>query len=303
MAGRSRSGRLVVARQSGLGRGLAALLPSGPEHGELRHVGPPSGEDGGAMAELSAQLMASLATTESGLSLIYQALDGLVDQFGLRDAAVVIDEAGMSRQVFTAGRRPLDTEEEQELLEAEPGLYTEPALDPQQVDPSILTSLCTVALRLDLLRYDSWHDPLTGLFDRRSFDRLLEMAVARSLRYNWAFTLVLLDVDSLKEINDTKGHQAGDKALRALGERLRHVLRYGDNAARIGGDEFALILPNTHPEDVPALLERVAAPQPGEPPIASFSYGIAAAPADAENSEALVKLADQRLYEAKEARR
>jgi diguanylate cyclase (GGDEF)-like protein len=255
------------------------------------------------MAELSAQLMAALATSESGLSLIYKALDGLVEQFALRDAAVVIDEPGLSRQVFCAGRRPLDNEEEQELLEAEPGLYTDPPLDPHQFDPSMLTSLCTVALRLDLLRYDSWHDPLTGLFDRRSFDRLLEMGVARSLRYNWAFTLVLLDVDSLKQINDTKGHPAGDAALQALGERLRHVLRYGDIAARIGGDEFAVILPNTHPEDVPALLERVAAAQPGEPPIASFSYGIAATPADAENSEALVKLADQRLYEAKEARR
>jgi diguanylate cyclase (GGDEF)-like protein len=295
---------VVVARQSGLGRGLAALLPSGqPEQGHLQYVGPPSGEDGGAMAELSAQLMAGLATSESGLSLIYKALDGLVDQFNLRDAAVVIDEPGLSRQVFTAGRRPLDTEEEQELLEAEPGLYTDPPLDARQLDPTMLVSLCTVALRLDLLRYDSWHDPLTALFDRRSFDRLLEMAVARSLRYNWAFTLVLLDVDSLKQINDTRGHPAGDEALRALGERLRHVLRYGDNAARIGGDEFALILPNTHPEDVPALLERVAAPQDGDAPIASFSYGIAAAPADAEDSEGLVRLADQRLYEAKEARR
>ncbi len=293
-----------MARQSGLGRGLAALLPSGPpEHGQLHYVGPPSGEDGGAMAQLSAQLMASLATSDSGLSLIYQALDGLVEQFGLRDAAVVIDEPGLSRQVFTAGRRPLDTEEEQELLEAEPGLYTDPPLDTRQFDPAVVTSLCAVALRLDLLRYDSWHDPLTGLFDRRSFDRLLEMGVARSLRYNWSFTLVLLDVDSLKQINDTQGHPAGDQALRALGDRLRHVLRYGDIAARIGGDEFALILPNTHPEDVPALLERVAARQPGEPPIVPFSYGIASTPADAEDSEALVKLADRRLYEAKEARR
>jgi diguanylate cyclase (GGDEF)-like protein len=251
------------------------------------------------MAEVSAQLMAALATSESGLSLIYKALDGLVEQFSLRDAAVVIDEPGLSRQVFCAGRRPLDDEEEQELLEAEPGLYTDPPLGPQDFDPSLLTSLCTVALRLDLLRYDSWHDPLTGLYDRRSFDRLLEMAVARSLRYNWAFTLVLLDVDSLKQINDTSGHQAGDEALRALGERLRHVLRYGDNAARIGGDEFALILPDTPPEAVDALLERARSATGFERPSPSFSYGWAQIPGDATERDKLVAIADRRLYEAK----
>jgi diguanylate cyclase (GGDEF)-like protein len=303
VAGRAALGEGVVARQGGLGRGLAALLPTeGHEHGHLHFVAPPSGEGAGAMAEFSAQLMAALAASQSGLSLIYRALDGLVSQFELRDAAVVLDEPGLARQVFCAGRRPLDEDEEQELLSAEPGLYTDPPLDPRRFDPSMLTSLCTVALRLDLLRYDSWHDPLTALYDRRSFDRLLEMAVARSSRYNWAFSLVLLDLDELKRLNDTRGHQAGDEALRALGERLRHVLRYGDNAARIGGDEFALILPNTDPEDVPALLERVAAPQEGEAAIPAFSYGIATCPADAEDADTLVRIADQRLYEAKEGR-
>ena len=60
------------------------------------------------------------------------------------------------------------------------------------------------------MRYDAWHDPLTGLYDRRSFDRLLEMAVARSVRYGWQFTLVMLDLDDLKVINDREGHAAGD---------------------------------------------------------------------------------------------
>jgi len=293
-----------VTRRSGLGRGLAALLPTAAqEHGHLHYVEPPSGEGAGAMAEFSRQLMAELATNESGLSLIYKALDGLVRQFELRDAAVVIEEPGMARQVFCAGRRPLDDDEEQELLTAEPGLYTDPPLDARRFDPSMLTSLCTVALRLDLLRYDSWHDPLTGLYDRRSFDRLLDMATARSLRYNWPFTLVLLDLDGLKRLNDTLGHPAGDEALRALGDRLRRVLRYGDNAARIGGDEFALLLPNTDPEDVPALLERVGTTALGEADIPGFSYGLAVCPAEAEDTETLVRLADERLYAAKESRR
>ena len=61
-----------------------------------------------------------------------------------------------------------------------------------------MLSLCVLALRLDVLRYDAWHDPLTGLYDRRSFDRLLEMAIARSTRYGWPFTLVMLDLDHFK---------------------------------------------------------------------------------------------------------
>ena len=131
---------------------------------------------------------------------------------------------------------------------------------------------------MEVLRYDSWHDPLTGLFDRRSFDRLLEMSVARSLRYHWPFTLVVIDLDGLKQINDGQGHAAGDAALQALGERFRRVLRFGDNAARIGGDEFAMILPNTDPDDVPPLLERIGSSQLGDRPCPAFSYGVAQCP-------------------------
>ncbi len=292
-----------MTRRSGLGRGLEGLLPTSAS---VENPGPhfestPS-QDMGSMSAFSAELVNELATNQSGLGLIYKALDGLVERFGLRDAALILEEPGLGRQVFSAGRRPLDEDEEEGLLAAEPGLYTDPLVEDGRFDATMLTSLCVVGLRQDLLRYDAWHDPLTGLYDRRSFDRLLEMAVARSIRYSWPFTLVILDLDDFKALNDREGHAAGDMALRSLGDRFRHVLRFGDNAARIGGDEFALILPSTEPDDVPALLERVAAATDTEPAAQPFSYGIALCPTEADDFDTLFRLADERLYEAKASR-
>jgi diguanylate cyclase (GGDEF)-like protein len=327
-----------VTRQGGLGRGLADLLPDArdPEPHPVEHHFPPlpgvgtsetpaarehvktkdgsEDTDDGAtevgslgneetdVADLGAELVADLATDRSGLAIIYRALDGLVAQYDLHDAAIVIDESGLGRQVFRAARKPLDDPGGEALLDAEPGLYTDPPLEAAAVDASLLSSLCVVALRMEVLRYDSWHDPLTGLFDRRSFDRLLDMSVARSLRYHWPFTLVVIDLDGLKQINDGQGHAAGDAALQALSERFRRVLRFGDNAARIGGDEFAVILPNTDPDDVPMLLERIGSSQLGDRPCPAFSYGVAQCPAEADDTSSLFKLADSRLYEAKKAR-
>ena len=252
--------------------------------------------------ELTSQLAADLAANESGLAIIYRALDALVAEHGLDDAAIVIDEPNLGRQVFRAGRRVLD-EDDEALLSAPEGLYTEPALPDADFNRSLITSMCVLALRMDVLRYDAWHDPLTGLYDRRSFDRLLDMAVARSVRYGWPFTLVLLDMDKLKVINDTEGHAGGDLAIRDLGDRMRRTLRYGDNAARIGGDEFALILPDAMSDTVPTLVERLRN-TPGLrdlPP--EFSYGAAVCPEEAESVEALFNLADSRLFEHKQQRK
>jgi diguanylate cyclase (GGDEF)-like protein len=266
---------------------------------DLRRDTPPAAVCVNAFSD---DLAASIATTDSGIALIYKALDALLDQFELDDAAVVLEEPGMGRQVFCAGRRPLRAEDE-ELLVSPPGLYTQPALDDHGFDRSLMLSLCVLALRLDVLRYDAWHDPLTGLFDRRSFDRLLQMAIARCNRYGWPFTLVMLDLDHFKLVNDQQGHQAGDAVLRDLGERFRRALRFGDNAGRVGGDEFAMILPNTEPDLVPALLDRVRSAEGVERACPAFSFGVAQCPQEATEFDALVSLADSRLYEAKEHKR
>ncbi len=248
------------------------------------------------------ELVANVASSESGIASIYRALDALIAQYELDDAAVVIEERGMERQVFRAGRRPVRREDEQ-LLVLPPGLYTQPELRDREFDRSVMLSLCVLALRLDVLRYDAWHDPLTGLFDRRSFDRLLEMAIDRCNRYHWPFTLVMLDLDHFKLVNDQQGHQAGDAVLRDLGERFRRALRFGDNAGRIGGDEFAMILPNTDADRVPALLDRVRNAEGVERACPAFSFGVAQCPQEANDFDSLVSLADNRLYEAKEHER
>ncbi len=293
-----------MSQQSGGARGLGALFPgsAGARATDSATEGSDAPSGVARMQALGEDLASIVATSESGIALIYRALDALVARFQLDDAAVVVEESNLGPQIFCAGRRPLGADDEELLLSA-PGLYTRPALDEQMFDRSLLLTLCVVALRLDVLRYDAWHDALTGLYDRRSFDRLLEMAIARSTRYDWPFTLVLLDLDHFKIINDQQGHQAGDAALRDLGQRFRRTLRFGDNAGRIGGDEFAMILPNTEADLVPALLDRVRRAEGVESACPAFSYGVAACPQEETTFDELVSLADSRLYEAKQAKR
>ena len=158
------------------------------------------------------------------MALVYSTLDSLVEQFDLTDAAVIVDEPGIGRQVFRSGRRRIDGGD-LALLDSEPGLYTDPPLNDPTVDPALVTGLCTVALRMDILRHDARHDALTGLYDRGAFQELLTMSVARTTRSRWPFTLVLIDLDYLKSINDHDGHRAGDAAISGLAERFRQIGR------------------------------------------------------------------------------
>ena len=132
-------------------------------------------------------------------------------------------------------------------------------------------------------------DPLTGLRNRRGLEQDLNQRLALAERGDRPLTVVVCDVDGLKAINDGQGHAAGDHVLRALGEALEAARRAGDQAYRIGGDEFLLMLPDTDHDEAKRLVERVSAGAP------SFGWGSATFPFDGHRGAALIQLADQRL--------
>ena len=109
----------------------------------------------------------------------------------------------------------------------------------------------------DLLHHVSMTDSLTGLANRRHFDRRLRDELARVDRYEHPLTVMLLDLDGLKGINDASGHEAGDNALRAVARTLQRTCRATDLAARIGGDEFTVLAPNITEADARTLAERI----------------------------------------------
>ena len=156
---------------------------------------------------------------------------------------------------------------------------------------------CAAQRLADRIEADAVTDPLTGLGNRRAFDRDVRRELARAMRHERRFSVAVLDLDGLKAVNDRDGHAAGDAALRQLGGALSASLRTADRAYRLGGDEFAVLLPETPPGDAESALARLASAG-GVP---SFSWGVAAYPfdADADDVAALVDLADRRLYERK----
>ena len=151
-------------------------------------------------------------------------------------------------------------------------------------------------------------DHLTGLANRRRFERQLEREIVRTARYGHPFCLFMLDIDDFKTVNDTFGHEAGNEAIRLLAKKLQEGIRGVDLAARIGGDEFAVILPETDVGRGVEIAERLRqAIKASQIPTANSgtttitaSIGIAESPSDAETSADLLACADAALYEAKD---
>ena len=163
-------------------------------------------------------------------------------------------------------------------------------------------ALRTLEGAYDQARSEALLDGLTGLGNHRAFQEEIERQWASSTRYNRALSLVLLDLDEFKQINDSSGHAAGDLLLRRMGSHITGSLRRSDRAFRIGGDEFAILLPETDADGAYVVTRRLLATSlEGEARRAgtnamSFSAGIAAVPGPAHDRETLYSQADAALY-------
>lgn len=157
------------------------------------------------------------------------------------------------------------------------------------------------------LRKISITDSLTGLLNRRYFQGRLAEELERARRHNHPLSLMMIDIDDFKPFNDTRGHLAGDDALRLIGRTIREAVRTIDIVARYGGEEFAVILPQTDKRASRFIAERIRREVEGTvfphkelpPARLTISLGIAAFPEDAKGLTDLINLADKALYRAK----
>jgi diguanylate cyclase (GGDEF)-like protein len=160
---------------------------------------------------------------------------------------------------------------------------------------------------LKTLQLNAVTDPLTGLYNRRLFGETFEKELNRARRYGSQLGLAILDLHRFKEVNDKHGHPRGDEVLRAAATTLKKALRTSDSAFRIGGDEFALLLPQTDADQALALSRRVetvfaetlAALQLTVG--VNMDHGVAIFPQDGEQADQLIRVADERLYRLKHA--
>ncbi|MFC1813924.1 GGDEF domain-containing protein, partial [Thermodesulfobacteriota bacterium] len=157
------------------------------------------------------------------------------------------------------------------------------------------------------LKFLAYHDPLTDLLNRRVMEDVLKREFTRAVRYKSSLTVVFIDLDDFKTINDTYGHDRGDDLLKHVAKLLIDRCRETDVVARFAGDEFVIILPETSPENAERLIFRLMKDLSKYPlkkrgvtiPI-SISYGVASTKdTSIKNHQQLLKKADQKLYLAK----
>lgn len=171
---------------------------------------------------------------------------------------------------------------------------------------ALVLTMVVIAQRraAEALRKLATTEPLTGLANRREIHRAIAAEIARSSRTGRPFAVVLIDVDRLKQINDTFGHRAGDRAILRVANALRVSRRAPDTAGRLGGDEFAVILPEAHEATGLRFLRRVrdVVASHRRAGIVTVSGGVAEHPRDGATAEALLEAADRALYAEKQRR-
>jgi two-component system cell cycle response regulator len=184
-----------------------------------------------------------------------------------------------------------------------------------EITPRVLERSLRYALKLadtlGELRRLATRDQLTGLLNRREFDRILAEECDRAVRFNRPVSLLVVDLDHFKRVNDVHGHPAGDAVLREAARRLAGQVRTVDRATRFGGEEFAIVLMEMDRAQALEVARRMVAMMAATPIEASpgvslnvtMSVGVAVSPFDAKDPKALVSAADRALYAAKAAGR
>jgi diguanylate cyclase (GGDEF)-like protein len=158
----------------------------------------------------------------------------------------------------------------------------------------------------DQMAYRASHDVLTGLPNRRLFDDRLDQAIARATRSSSLISVVFIDIDKFKDINDQLGHQTGDEVLVGVAKRLTHCLRASDSVARLGGDEFILLIEGMPKKtELAKLIHKimlsfdVPIKTNAGPVQVSLSAGLSIYPQDAKDRKTMVRHADMALYDVK----
>ncbi len=179
--------------------------------------------------------------------------------------------------------------------------------------PVVLVAYVTTMFSADI-RYGlnkakllSETDELTGLYNMRGFAIVADRSFGQALRYERPATVLMIDADNLKTVNDTLGHEAGNELLRQLAQCIQGELRYTDVSARYGGDEFIVLLPETPLKGALDVAERIRKTVMATSPTvrgarieSSVSIGVAGFPADGRNLDAIVAQADRAMYQAKQ---
>lgn len=182
------------------------------------------------------------------------------------------------------------------------------------IDPSLLerlglkVSLCLANVTAhEKLEFLAYHDPLTGLLNRRVMESILKREYLRANRYVSPLSVIFMDLDNFKKVNDRLGHDVGDQLLQHTASALQQMVRSSDIVARFAGDEFVVILPETIPDKACRLMARIRSYFLEYPVVAGnegipigISYGVSSTDDDGVTGpDSLLRLADQRLYEMK----
>jgi diguanylate cyclase (GGDEF)-like protein len=167
--------------------------------------------------------------------------------------------------------------------------------------PALKRSSALFAPRSRRSRKDALIDPLTGIPNRLAFDERLSEEWRRARRYKRPLGLLMLDLDELKEINDTEGHAAGDRVLRAVAECISEDIRHSDQVARLGGDEFVVLCPETPAEALNQTAEKLR--ERLEARGIAISMGRAELEPGDESPHDLVARADVAMHQHKQRRR